>query len=256
VTNAAATTDECVDRLREVERKLAEAARRLERERDSRCVFAHAYSLMTRRIVEALPVTAGIDQAWITTLAEAFAARYFAALDPLDEDTAPSRAWRRAFEAMRDRQTSVLEDLVFAMVVHIVRDLPLALGDVSPNRRPEWSHVYDFHAINDMMAGSIDEIQAETSRRYSPYISWLDQLSDRYDEILTNYGVRMSRGLAWYNALRLADERSAEEAKEAIEHSPVVFIEGIVRPPILSLRILLWFLRRIVSLFRVWPGAA
>jgi hypothetical protein len=139
------------------------------------------------------------------------------------------------------------------MAVHILHDLPLALGDVSAGARPDAARVYDFHAVNDMMASSIDEIQATTARRYSPYISWLDQLGHRYDEILTNYGVRLSRGMAWYNALRLADERSAAHAAESIERSPIVVIDGIVRPPIWSLRVLLRFARWIVSFLRVWP---
>jgi hypothetical protein len=86
---------------------------------------------------------------------------------------------------MRDKRTSVLEDLVFAMAVHIMHDLPLALGDISPQRAPDVSHIADFHAVNAMMGSSIDEIEAQVAKRYSPYISWLDHLAGRHDEILT-----------------------------------------------------------------------
>jgi hypothetical protein len=99
----------------------------------------------------------------------------------------------------------------------------------------------------------VNAIQAATARRYSPYIAWLDKLGGRYDEILTNYGIRMSRGLAWYNAIRLADERSAAQAKEAIERSAIITIDNIVRPPIWSLRLLLRLLRFVVSFLRTWP---
>ena len=139
------------------------------------------------------------------------------------------------------------------MTVHIVHDLPLAIGDVSVGGRPAEEHVYDFHAINDVMAHSIDAVQATCSRRYSPYISWLDRLGERYDEILTNYGIRMSRGLAWYNALRLADPRSHADAAAAIERSPQIVVQQIVRPPILSLRLMLRCFRFVVSYLRTWP---
>ena len=239
------------DRLREIERTLLEIAARLERERDSRCVFAHAYSLMTRRIAEDLPRTPGVDATWITQLAEAFARRYMQALTgPPDE---LPRAWQHAFEVMRDKRTSVLEDLVFAMTVHIVHDLPLALGDVSPDGGPIEGHIYDFHAVNDMMASSIEPIVDATASRYGRYVKWLDRLGRQYDNILTDYGIRMSRGLAWYNALRLADQRSAERARAAIEHSPIVLIDDISKPRIRSLRVVLRFARWLVSFLRTWP---
>ncbi|HEX2393151.1 MAG TPA: DUF5995 family protein [Solirubrobacterales bacterium] len=249
-TPGPAAASDSAARLRDLERRLSRRARELEAQRDSRCVFTHAYSLMTRRIAEEAPGS-GVDEEWITDLAEAFAAHYFAALDADEASLSP--AWRRAFEAMRDKRTSVLEDLVFAMAVHIMHDLPLALGDLSPPEGPEPKHIFDFHAVNDMMASSIDLIQRATTHRYAPYIGWLDQLGERFDELLTDYGIRMSRGLAWYNAIRLADPRSAAKTRESIERSPTIVIDDIVNPSAASLRILFRLLRWIVSFLRVWP---
>jgi hypothetical protein len=238
-------------RLRDLERTLLDIAARLERERSSRCVFAHTYSLMTRRIAEDLPHAPQVDAAWITDLAEAFGRRYVAALNARDEDLSP--AWRHAFALMDERRTSVLEDLVFAMTVHIVHDLPLALGDVSPGRSPLDDHIYDFHAINAMMASSIEPIVDATARRYGRYVKWLDRLGREYDNVLTDYGVRMSRGLAWYNAVRLADERSGEHTRAAIENSPIALIDDIAKPRIRSVRVVLRVGRWLVSFLRTWP---
>jgi hypothetical protein len=244
-----AAPSDSATRLRDLERRLARRARELEAQRDSRCVFTHAYSLMTRRIAEETP-GAGVDEVWITDLAEAFAERYFTALDADEASLSP--AWQRAFKAMRDKRTSVLEDLIFAMAVHIMHDLPLALGDLNPDG-PEPEHIFDFHAVNDMMASSIDLIQRVTTHRYAPYIGWLDQLGEHFDELLTNYGIRMSRGLAWYNAIRLADPRSSAATRESIEHSPRVLIADIVSPRVASVRLLFRVLRWVVSFLRVWP---
>jgi uncharacterized protein DUF5995 len=215
-------------------------------------VFAHAYSLMTRQIADDLPHTPGVNAEFVTELAEAFSKRYF---DALEGDRATlSPAWSRAFELMLDRRTSVLEDLVFAMTVHIVHDLPLALGDVSPDRAPDAARIHEFHAVNDMMASSIDLIVDATASRYGRYVKWLDRLGHRYDNILTDYGVRMSRGLAWYNAIRLADEREGERARAAIERSPIALMNDIAEPPIRSVRVVLRVLRWLVSFLRTWPS--
>jgi hypothetical protein len=239
------------DRLRQLETRLLAIAAELEAKRDSRCVFAHTYSLMTRRIAEGLPDAPGVDATWITDLAESFGQRYVVALTTPDDELPP--AWRHAFEVMRDKRTSVLEDLLFGMTVHIVHDLPLTLGDVSPGRTPPASHLYDFHAMNELLASAIEPIIDATARRYGRYVKWLDRLGGQYDNLLTDYGIRMARGLAWYNAQRLADPRSAERARAAVEASPIELIDSIAKPQIASVRAILRFARWIVSFLRTWP---
>jgi len=242
------------ERLRALEHRLAEAARGFEQARDSRCVFTHAYALMTRLIAEGIPRTPGLDGIWTADLAEAFAGRYFAALAAGDTGNG-SRAWTAAFTAMRNRRTSVVEDLVFAMTVHIEHDLPLALQDVSGDGAPVQDHIYDFDCINDILASSIHAIVDSVARRYSPYIAWLDRLGRPYDVVITDFGIRTSRGLAWYNAVQLADRRAREGAQEAIEDGPKDFIDDVVNPRVRSLRVVLRFLRWIVSFLRTWPRA-
>jgi hypothetical protein len=238
-------------RLRALEHRLAEAARGFERERDSRCVFTHAYALMTRLIAKETPRTPGLDGVWIADLAEAFAERYFAAL--ADETATASEAWRDAFKAMRDKRTSVIEDLVFAMEVHIVHDLPLALEDMSSQGSLGHDHIDDYHAVNGILASSIRAIVNSVARRYSPYIRWLDRLGRPYDLMITDSWIRISRGLAWYDALRLADGRAQQRARREIERSPVEFIDDVVNPPNRSLRALFRVLRWVVSFLRTWP---
>jgi len=155
---------------------------------------------------------------------------------------------------MADKRTSVLEDLIFGMAVHIVHDLPLALRDVSGGGQLDTTHIDDFHAVNDMMASSIPAIQAAVAKRYGPYVRWLDRLGENYDEIVTNYGIRMARGLAWYNAVRLHDPRSEADTRAAIEHSPAVVVSNVLRPPIRSVRWLLRASRLLVSVLRRWPN--
>jgi hypothetical protein len=251
---AASATEPLSARLDAIADRLDELTARLERAHDSRCVFSHSYAIMTRRIALALVEGRAVDAEWVVSLAEAFAGRYFAAVAAYDRHECDSEAWVTVLDALTQKRTSVLEDLIFAMTAHIVHDLPLALGDVSPPSGPEPSRVRDFHAVNDMMASSIPSIQAAVARRYGSYVRWLDRLAENYDEIVTNYGIRMARGLAWYNAVRLHDPLSETDARAAIEHSPALVVRNVLRPPFRPARWLLRVSRILVSVLRTWPS--
>src|SRR5437016_853654 len=120
-----------------------------ERQRDSRCVFTLAYALMTRRLAEAFGES-DVDWEWIGLLAGTFASHYLMALDAADTAASPPPAWADVFGTMRTTRTSVLEDLVFPMTVHIVRDLPHALCDVGLVHDGR-HHLREFHHVNDLM---------------------------------------------------------------------------------------------------------
>jgi hypothetical protein len=241
--------------LEQVAGRLEERARRLEAQRDSRCVFTCAYALMTRRIAAELPKSDVRDPDWVIALAHDFAARYEAALTAWDEKTSLPAGWQVVFSTICARRTSVIEDLIFAMASHIMRDLPHALLATGLTGADGSSRIADYHIVNRIMGDSIDDIQLIVSKRYGHYVRWLDHVGGGYDEILTNYGVRLSRGMAWYNALRLADPASARAAAESIERSPGVFVHEVMNPPLVSIRLALRAARFIVALLRRWPAS-
>src|SRR5439155_748958 len=117
------------DRLRAIAARLDGYARRYESVHDSRCVFTDTYCAMTRILADQVLVRTWTDAAWVVDLAEAFAARYFWALDTFDRGGNPGVAWSKIFDTINNRETSVIEDLASAMTGHVVHDLPLALGD-------------------------------------------------------------------------------------------------------------------------------
>jgi uncharacterized protein DUF5995 len=233
--------------------RLEKLTGRLEKKHDSRCVFTYAYSIMTWKIARDLRDRPDVDSTWVASLAEAFSERYFQAVDAYDRGDLDSDAWRSVFNALRNRRTSVLEDMVLAITAHIVHDLPLALNDIGPAEGPDVARIHDFHAVNDMMQNAIELMQGEVSHRYGGWVGWLDQMAEGYDEILTNYGIRMSRGLSWYNALRLADPRARTEGRAAIEKSPALVVANVLDPPIWSLRLLARFTRLASRPVRRWP---
>jgi hypothetical protein len=244
-----ATSPTHAERLDALATELLERAAVYEANRDSRCVFTRAYALMTHRLSEDLERGALDDPAWVVALAEAFGARYIAALTAFDEQHELPDAWRAVFDTICPRRTSPIEDLVFAMAAHIVRDLPHALVAVGLDDAGR-SHVHDFHSVNATMGRAVDEIQIEIEKRYAPYVRWLDRIGHAQDELLTNYGIRLSRGMAWYNATRLLDPASADAAAKSIERSPREFVEEVIKQPLLRI------LRLAVSVLRRWPKAA
>jgi hypothetical protein len=240
-----ARLDALADRLDE--RRIA-----LEQRRDSRCVFTCAYVLITRRLARGLATAGYTDPAWIVELAETFAGLYFAALDASAAREPVGEAWGCVFDAIDRRHSSVLEDLVFSMTAHIVHDLPLALDTIGATAAPP-SHVHDFHAVNTTMGAAIAEIENAISRRYAPWVRQLDHLGRPYSRILSNYGIRMSRGLAWYNAVRLADPSSRADAQAGTERSVREFVDEVLHPPAWTLRTALRLGRFVVGLLRRWP---
>src|SRR4030095_6125363 len=103
-----------------------------------------------------------------------------------NEDT--PKAWAEVFRVLKLKTTSVLEDLVFAMTAHIVSDLPLGLLEVGLEDRGHVSHIHDFHSMNDVLGSNIKAIEDDILKRYEPVFSWVDNLGNGFDQILTNYG--------------------------------------------------------------------
>lgn len=252
MVTVAATFDD--KRLEDIARRLDEYTLQYERRRDSRCVFTHAYSLITRLTAKGLETNEFADPGWIVALAEAFAEQYFAALEAYDRRRRPPVPWKEVFDTLSERRSSVLEDLVSAIVVHLVHDLPLALVEVGLLDSHGRSHIGDFHLVNDVLGTATGEIQEAVSKRYDPYLRWLDRLAKDQDEVLTNYGFRVTRGVAWYNASRLLDPASQAAARQAIAESPQIFLASIFNPPVWSVRTALRAVRLVARLGRRWPA--
>jgi len=226
-----------------------------ERARDARCVFARSYANMSRVLAASVPRAGFSDPAWIAQLAVTFADYYFRALRDQDAGMLVSGAWSTVFRAGQQRRTSVLEDLVLGMTAHIVNDLPRALCDVGMIGPRGESRIGDYNLLNEVLAQAIEDIQYDLSRRYDPLLGLLDRLYESYDEILTNYGLRISRATAWYNAQRLLDPASRAAALGAIARSPEITLREILDPPLPTLRCLFRAVRLLSRKARRWPEA-
>ena len=234
-------------------RQFAGRAAAFERVRDARCVFARAYASLSHVLARSVEHAGFSDPAWVTRLAVVFSEYYLRALDERDEGRLAPGAWTIVFDASEHGRTSVLEELVLGMTAHIVNDLPQALCDVGLSTPGGVSRIGDYHLLNDVLGQAIGTIQQELSARYDPWLGLLDRVFEGYDEILTNYGLRIARAAAWYNAHRLLDPASREAAKTAIAHSPEVTLRELLDPPSVSLRFIFRGARLLARSTRRWP---
>lgn len=237
---------------------------RFDATRDTRAVFAFVYERLTRELAARLENDANEfdDPGWIAALADSFAARYIGAMDAIDQaigaDTegdpggAVPEPWLDVHRAISDGGSYVLEDLVFSMMAHISFDLPHALLEVGMEHEGR-SRVADYHRMNDVLGLKTDDMQVVVARRYQRFLAVLDRLAGHYDEFFTNYGIRLARSVAWYNAHRLLDPPSAQAATAAIGRSTGAFIKFVRYPSNGWLRILLRVVRAVVPRRRRWP---
>jgi hypothetical protein len=242
------------DRLSHLADHLDTYVCKYEAAKDSRAVFSYAYVKITRTLEDRIFLGNFKHPEWVVSLAEHFATHYMNALDAWDKHRqGVPAAWNVVFEDIGLKRTSVLEDLILAMTAHIVHDLPLSLLEVGLSTTDGEPHIFDFHQMNNLLAKDIQPIADGVTSRYEPFFRWIDHIERRHTLVLTDFGFRVSRGLAWYNACRLVDPLSEKEAHDSITNSVVTVVSDVRRPPIWSLRLLFRGLRWIAALFRVWP---
>ncbi len=248
------TPDEARERVDAVARRLDEVVARLDHDRDGLAIFAFTYRLMTRRIGDAVSAEdgGGMDPAWVARIVELFAGRFFAAEAAWQGGQPAPAGWAYILEQLATRRTSVLEEMVLGMAAHILYDLPLAVLDLEAEGMALESTLADYHRMNDVLADAIDEIQARVAERYQPKLRFLDRLVGNQDEILTSYGIRLSRGMAWYNAKRLLGSEARSEVEASIARAPEGLARLLFEPSFVGrvFRCLRW----LSSFFRRWPS--
>jgi Family of unknown function (DUF5995) len=268
------TTRPAEEVVADVAERLVGYVVRYEAARDSRAVFAYLYLQLTRTLATALAVgdPEFRDPSWVADLAESLADEYFAASDAMDvwlaktgttpqTPVAPGQLphtvpepWREAFAAISGGRSYVLEDALFSMMAHISYDLPIAMRRMAVTSNVA-SHIADFHQMNDVLGEAIDFAQDDLASRYCWWLADLDRIFARNDELFSNYGIRVSRGMAWFNFSRLTDPAAADDAERSIRTSTGAFIQQVREPDWWALRVATRAGRVLVPERRRWPTA-
>ncbi|MEU9304818.1 DUF5995 family protein [Streptomyces sp. NPDC048269] len=253
--------------------ELAARVKRYDAVRDPRAVFAYTYFRLTSDLAASLRTNDLSFRApeWVADLSVSLAAAYFTAMDAIDTwlgpvpdarpggevlsadlpETVP-KPWRDVYAASTVRHSYVLEEVLFSMMAHMSYDLPLALRALAA-RGDVHHRVADFHRMNDLLASSIDVVQDEIAARYCRRLHSLDRLFIQDDELFTSYGIRVARGLAWFNCDRLMDPDASGEALGSISRSTAAFIAEFRSPDDWRRRLSFQVLRALVPSRRQWP---
>ena len=144
--------------------------------------------------------------------------------------------WREVFAALSGGRSYVLEDALFSMMAHISYDLPVAMRRMAVKSDVD-GHIADFHQMNDVLGLAIDFTQDELASRYCWWLADLDRIFARQDELFSNYGIRVARGMAWFNFSRLTDPEAADDAERSIRTSTGAFIRQVREPDWWALRV-------------------
>jgi len=237
---------------------------------DPRAAFAYIYVALTRSLeVQLRQADTGFDDPeWVADLATALAHEYFTAMDAVDQALGAARATPRGVPSARafpgevpqpwrdvqaafGRRSYVLEDVLFSMTAHISYDLPIALQRMAPVA----THIADFHRMNDVLGTAVEGVQDGLAERYSRALAVLDKVFARQDELFSNYGIRVARGVAWFNADRLLDPSGSADALDSIRRSAGAFIREVRSPDDWRLRLVLGIARFLVPERRRWPDS-
>lgn len=237
--------DDYEQRIEAVLEHLVIYLKRYERAHDPRATFTYVYCITTAFFLEAKDDFS--DPYWVARFVQKFAQEFIDATEAYDQGKEVSLAWLTVFQTAHARNTSILEEMVYGMTAHMVHDLPLVLTKVGMMDRNGKSRIKDFNAISSLLVGGINIIQREVAKRYNPLLGWLDRLAHCKDERITAKSLRLTRGIAWFNAQRLLDPTLQQPLLHQLARFPGNFIRRTRKR--LIIRLLSFF----SQLTRRWP---
>jgi hypothetical protein len=183
-----------------------------ERLHDRRSIFLGCYQLMTGNMLAAIEAAEFSDAPWVDRLLHHFASYYFNALEAYEKRSPATPAvWQQTFDACRQEETNVFQNLLLGMNAHINYDLVFTLVDILGE---EWNALEEeqrsqrytdhFH-VNSIIYRTIDAVQDAIIEPRDSLLEIADRLLGPVDEWALSMLVTHWRDEVWENALRLLD---------------------------------------------------
>lgn len=177
--------------------------------RDRRSIFLTCYSLMTRNMLSALDQKRFHDTPWVRRWVTFFADFYFAALEGY-EKKAPNLPlpWKIAFDAARDPNTYILQNLFLGVNAHINYDLIISLSNMLDK---EWrtlppamrqQRYADFLLVNEVIGGTMDLAEDTLLKPFIPFYGLADTLLGNFNEWMTLRFISRWRDRVWNLSVR------------------------------------------------------
>ena len=193
-----------------------------EQAQDRRSEFLSCYHLMTENMLSAISTAEFHDPVWVSNLLNHFAGYYFNALEAY-ESASPSTpsVWRQTFDASRQPDIQILQNLMLGMNAHINYDLTFTLVDMLEK---EWhgltktqrdQRFADHCHVNAVIHRTIDAVQDTIIEPQEPVFEIIDQLLGPVDEWVVSTLVSHWRDEVWENAVELLEIEPAKRSESA-----------------------------------------
>lgn len=190
---AAATIDEVVDRMAELDATLPTA--------DGVATFNRMYRRVTELVRDATAAHRFAAGEFVERLDVHFANLFFQAHQADCDGTPIPRAWAPLFEARGRTDTEPIQFALAGMNAHISHDLPFAVVttcqelDIEPEDDAPAHR--DFTQINRVLEAASGEIKAWFS---NGLVAKMDQLGGKLDDGFALFGIEADRAIAWQNS--------------------------------------------------------
>lgn len=207
-----------------------------EKTRDRRSEFLSCYRLMTENMLSAIQTAEFIDPPWVSNLLNHFAGYYFNALEAYESNSrSVPVVWQQAFDAARQPEMQVLQNLLLGMNAHINFDLTFALVDMLEKekdalpREKKEQRFSDHCHVNAIIHRTIDAVQDTIIEPQEPVFEIIDQLLGPVDEWAVSVLITHWREEVWENAVDLLEiepmNRGASARRiemEALKRSKII----------------------------------
>lgn len=223
----APASPEALEALSETVDRMTERWETLDEACDPAAVFALLYLVTTETVTAHIEEGFFADNEFLAWWTIAFAERYEVAIDAwMEGDTeAISQPWLDAFERGASGETTVSEDALLGINVHVNYDLGLVTEaeDIVEEQRKE-----DYDRINEVLAASRPDSRQALEDNYDPAADEESLLGD--SSLLVVYAWREE---AWTHAEALTDLPTTEAQdgyQEGMAANTLVRAEGLVAP--------------------------
>jgi len=221
---------------------------------DRRAVFVSAYLIITAAVKSRVLAGGFLDNDWVGRYDVAFANLYRTALLAYEKGdfTNLAKSWKLAFDAAKNNDALIIQDLLLGINAHVNHDLPFALTAVSidPGRAQRFQ---DHTAVNNVLGAATNQLEDRVESMYAPGLDLLGRAFYPLIGDITSFDLAVARQLAWDNAVALTDA-GGDEARPAIarridDHSGV--LARLILAPT-ARKLVLDSLRRIESVSPWW----
>ena len=187
---------------------------------DHRGVFATTYLTLTRQYRGDL--SRGMkkqlmDLKYLYREVATFANVYFETVKRFKRGQEVPPAWRIAFETARDGEVNAAQDMLLGINAHVQNDMPFVIAALGLRTKAGESRKPDHDLVNDVLDRAYDQVIAEVSARYDPFVNTTNAPWSPADDVLGLEMVKGWRENVWRNAERLTNASSDEERQAIAE---------------------------------------